>query len=183
MKEAGKIISLTVAVFLVCGVGGAWAQSAAELYREGVRSARAGQPDFAFASFNLLLAQEDDSAYRDKALFACGEYYYELPSYQDAWRMFTAYVNEFPAGREMPFALAYLFRLANEHARAGDLSDLRRQVIGDIQSRAEANELRDFKEFKELRLRSPMNREYRARYYVDRIEIIRQDERWEVITW
>ena len=165
-----KRIAFFVTAIVLCGAASARAQNAGELYREGLHAARTGQQEFAFMNYHSIVAQEKASKYRDEALFGCGEYYFGGKSYQEAQRMFTAYVTEYPMGRGVPFALAYLYKLTDEFGMPGDLNALKKQLITYAQLSLV------FREFKEFAFRSPMNTPYSARYYIDRIEMSRQGE-------
>lgn len=170
MRRSLEKILLIVIAIVFCGAASVRAQNAGELYRDGLHAARTGQQEFAFINYHTIAAQEEASKYRDEALFACGEYYFAGKSHQEAQRMFTAYVTEYPEGRGAPFALAYLYKLTEEQGLPGDLNALKKQLIAYTQLSLV------FREFKEFAFRSPLNVVFSARYYIDRIEMFRQGE-------
>ena len=83
------------------------------------RALRQGHPggafrriDFAFMYYNQLDRDYPRSRHHEQILFAKGEYFYELPAYPEAGKLFSALLQEYPKSPAKLFALMYLYKIA-----------------------------------------------------------------------
>jgi outer membrane protein assembly factor BamD (BamD/ComL family) len=97
-------------VLLIWFGGSGFSFGAARIYAKAVQFARAGQGHFAFMQYKELLRVYPLSQYRSQALFATGEYYYQLASLQEAEAAFRLFLEENPDSEERMYALAYPWR-------------------------------------------------------------------------
>lgn len=137
---------------------------AVQEYSQAIKYAKAGQGDFAFMHYNKLLRNYPASKYRGQALFATGEYYFQLSGFKQAAAAFQALVDEYPDSDERLYALAYLLSIANKDNNKSLAQGLEKQII-DLQQVSFV-----FRETKEIVYRSPMHQNYKAIIYIDKIE-------------
>lgn len=135
-----------------------------QLYRKAVKAARAGKTDFAFMYYNAILRNYPQSEYREDALFALGEYNYQLPNYAEAARMFASFIADYPQSPGRLFALAYLYKIAKIQENQSLIDDLKKEILTFRQVGLV------FKEFKEREYHSPLERIHRAVFHIDMVE-------------
>ena len=135
---------------------------AARIYSKAVQFARAGQVHFAFMQYNNLLRSYPMSQYRDQALFATGEYYYQIGNLQGAETAFKTFLDENPDSEERLYALAYLLSIAVKNALP--VADLERSII-NLQQVSLV-----FRETKEIAYRSPLYQDYKTVIHINKIE-------------
>ena len=155
------IILILISVWL--GSAG-FSPGAARVYSKAVKFAKAGQSHFAFMYYNKLLRNYPKSKYRDRALFATGEYYFQISSLKEAETAFRALLDEYPDSKEKLYALAYLLNLALKNKDTSSVQDLEKQII-DLQQVSFV-----FRESKKVAHRSPLYQNYKTIIHIDKIE-------------
>ena len=149
-------------VLLIWVGGSGFSFGAARVYAKAVQFARAGQAHFAFMQYNNLLRAYPTSQYRSQAIFATGEYYYQIANYQDAQEAFKFFLDENPDSKERLYALAYLLSIAQKNAASAE--ELERTII-NLQQVSLV-----FREKKEITYRSPLYQDYKTVIHINKIE-------------
>jgi len=155
-------ITIFLFIFLFYNLG--HAQEEAKLYSQAVKAAKSGNFIFAFMYFRSLLANYPDSKYREGALFAQGEYYFLIADYNDAGSTFIKFINNYLGSKARIFALAYLFKIAENKKN----SSLAKKIKNEIITFQRLSFL--FSNYKEFKYRSLFLKKYRALYYIDKVE-------------
>ena len=148
-----------------------------QIYSKAVKFAKAGKSDFAFMYYSKLLRNYPMSKYRDKALFATGEYYFKISGFQQASEAFQTFVDEFPNSEERLYALAYLLSIANKAEDELFAQGLERQII-NLQQVSFV-----FRESKEIVYRSPLYQNYKAIIHIDKIELYVEGELFAKVSY
>jgi len=148
---------------------------AAKVYIKAVQFAKAGQDHFAFMQYNNLLRSYPLSKYRDEALFALGEYYFQTLSLGKAEAAFVDYLDENPDSQERMYALAYLHSIAVK--KGAPVEDIRREIINFQQVSF------IFRETKEITYRSPLYKNYRTVIHIDKIEFYVEGELFAQVSY
>jgi len=152
----------TVIVMWLGTTGFAFAE--ARLYSKALKFAKSGQEYFAFMQYNNLLRNYPESKYRERALFATGEYYYRESDLKQAETMFKTLLSEHPDSKEHLYTLAYLLSIADKNNDRPFVEDLEKQII-NLQQVSFI-----FRESKEIAYRSPLYQNYKAVIHIDKIE-------------
>ncbi len=155
----------------------AYADEAQTLYRQAVRAARAGDFSAAFMSYHALLDESAVPVRIEQALFAVGEYYYLSGNMVDAVKVFVRFVREYPDSPGRPFALVYLFKIAQQQNNASLAQDLRQRIV-TLQQLSLL-----FRDHKKYTFRSPLFRTYALVYYIDKVECRIDGELFAQITY
>lgn len=153
-----------IAVITVWFAGAGFVYSAGDLYSKAIEFSEAGSAHFAFMHFNKLLRNYPESKYRQDALFATGEYYFETRSFHSAQKTFKTYLDEYPDSEETIYILAYLLHIAQRDKDLSLAGDLEKKII-DLQQVSFV-----FRDSKEMTYRSPLNKKYKAMVRIDKIE-------------
>lgn len=161
-------IILTGWLLLASTTGYAGEQDA--LYARAIQAARSGRIDFAFMYYNQLDRDYPRSRYREQVLLAKGEYFYELPAYVQAREAFEKLLQEYPQSPGKLFILAYLYKIA----AAQDNTDLAGNLKKEILTFRQVGLV--FEETKEYKYPSPFYRDFRAVFYIDKVEFYRGGE-------
>jgi outer membrane protein assembly factor BamD (BamD/ComL family) len=149
-------------VVLIWMSGSSFSFGAAKIYSKAVQFAKAGQGHFAFMQYNNLLRNYPMSPYRNRALFATGEYYYQVADLREAEVAFKMFLNENPDSEERLYALAYLLSIAVKNI--SPVEHLEREIMNLQQVSL------IFRESKEITYRSPLYQDYKTVIHIDRIE-------------
>ena len=148
-----------------------------QLYRKAVAAARAGNTDFAFMYYSELDRDYPHSRYRDQALFAKGEYYYQLPGYPEATRIFQSFVQDYPNSDGKLFALVYLYKMAEAGQDQAALEEAKKEILTLRQVSL------IFKESKEYKYRSASFQDYRAVFRIDKVEFYKGGELFATVSY
>jgi len=140
------------------------AQEEAELYSMAASAVRSKDFNTAFMHFRLLLENYPESKYREKVLFALGEYYFLVGDYSDAVGAFVSFINDYPNSKGRQFALVYLLKIAQSRGEESLAKTLEEKIITFRQLTLL------FSNFKEYRYRSPLRRQHKVIYYIDKVE-------------
>ncbi|MBI5416304.1 MAG: tetratricopeptide repeat protein [Candidatus Omnitrophica bacterium] len=148
-----------------------------QLYKKAQAAAKAGQTDFAFMYYNQLDREYPRSRYRDQILFAEGEYYYQMPGYAQASRLFQALLKDYPDSDGKLFALVYLYKMAEAGRDQAALEEARKEIltlrqVGLI-----------FKESREYKYRSASYQDYRAVFRIDKVEFYKGGELFATVSY
>jgi len=146
-------------------------------YSKAVKHAKAGQNDFAFMHYNKLLRNDPMSKYRDRALFATGEYYFQISGFKQAALAFQSLVDEYPESSGRLYALAYLLSIANKDNNRLSAEGLERQII-DLQQVSFV-----FRESKKIVYKSPLNQNYKTIIHIDKIEFFVEGELFAKVSY
>ncbi len=165
MKYAGKIISLITAISLILPARPGYCRDDSSIFLQGLSEARQGRLDFAFSYFDLIVRNYQSSPYHEKALFAAGEYYFISLAYKDCRDVFNAHLRKYPASDLRAFALSYLLRLAKRDGREETVKELEKELV---KTRQVSLVFRDYKEYE---VTSPLNKKYKAVFYIDKVEV------------
>jgi len=161
-----KILGYIAIFFLVFSLAQvSYAQEDKVLYHSGVNAALNGETDFAFVEFHSLVNGYRRSPYYKEALFGVGEYYYSIKDYANAAGSFSKFIEHYSEAASLPFAIAYLIKINKLAGTPQIIYDLKRKLIEFMQLSLL------FSEFKEYTCTSALNRQYKARYFIDKIEI------------
>ena len=160
MKYKNFLIILLLSIILAKP---GYAQEDAGIYAMGIKAARDRNMDFAFMHFRALVNDFPASKYKEKALFAVGEYYFSLPSHAPAAVTFKSFLSEYPDSKAKLFALMYLFKIAEIRNNENLRNDLETRIINFKQVSLV------FRDFKEYFYRSSL-KDYKAAFHIDRIE-------------
>lgn len=160
-------IKIFVTVFLVfLFTKTVYSQTVGELYGLGLSYSRSGETDAAFMYFHACVNERfSKSKSVEAALFAVGEYYFSTADYFDAFGAFRRFVNDYPKSKALPFAFIYLAKIARSQGKDALAKDFEKEVIRFKQTSLL------FKEFKEHKYVSSLLKKYKARYFIDKIEI------------
>ena len=154
-----------------------WGKEDRIIHRLARQQARTDRKDFAFMYFRSLLREHPDSRYADFALFGQGEYFFELPNYKLATESFESYVDQYPDAKGKLFALAYLLKMARTQGQIQRVKDLEKEIISVKQLGLV------FSDYKEYTYRTPLNREFKTVFHIDRIEFYVGGKLFEKITY
>ncbi len=156
----------------VCGYAG----EADALYVKAIQTARSGRIDFAFMYYNQLDREYPRSRYRDQVLLAKGEYFYELPAYVLAKEAFEKLLQEYPQSPGRLFILAYLYKIAEAEGKTDLTENLKKEILTFRQVGLV------FEETKEYQYPSPFYRNFRAVFYIDKVEFYRGGELFAIVS-
>jgi outer membrane protein assembly factor BamD (BamD/ComL family) len=148
-----------------------------DLYSKGIECSRAKSVDFAFSYFDLIVRNYPDSKFFPDALFAVGEYYFLVNDTGPAAAAFNELISKYPGSGAVVFAFFYLAQIAERQKNDNLAKDLETQIV-----KAKTNFL-IFKDFKEYRYKSALSKKYKARYFIDRVEIFIDDKLGAKITF
>ena len=154
-----------------------FAPGAFEVYSKAVKFAKAGQDHFAFMQYNDLLRNYPMSKYREQALFALGEYYFQMPNLRKAREYFDTYLKEFPDSKERLYALAYLLNIAGQNKNDTVIQELEKQIINLQQVSL------IFRDSKEISYRSPLYRKYNTVIHINNIEFYVEGELFAKVSY
>ena len=141
-----------------------YAQEDFRLYQEAIQAAKQGKPEFAFMHFHSLLKFSSASYYYAQAVFATGEYYYSIGNFRQAAEQFNLFLQKYPDSDAFPFAAIYLLKIYKAAGWTQGEHELKKHIIQFVQLSLL------FREFKEHVYWSAMNINYKARYFIDKVE-------------
>ncbi len=141
-----------------------YAQEDKTLYYQAIRNAKAGNPEFAFIDLYSLIEKFPESKFLKGALFATGEYYFSQADYRDARESFQRLINKFPLSEGVVFALVYMLEVAKKERDIEAIDRIKKEILTSQQLSLL------FRDFKEYEYHSPLAKNYKAVYYIDRIE-------------
>ena len=140
------------------------ADDADSIFLRAKDSMRKGQLDFAFSNLHFLTSLYPESKHYKPALFALGEYYYDIGDYYNASEKFNEILNIDPESEAKIFIKLYLIEIAKKRGRADRVNSLKKEIVAYEQL---SLLFRDFKEYLYI---SALMKNYKAIYYIDKIE-------------
>ncbi|KPK98687.1 MAG: hypothetical protein AMJ95_02770 [Omnitrophica WOR_2 bacterium SM23_72] len=171
-----KIFLLLAVLLLQCGTF-ALADESQRLYVSAVKAAKRNDLTVAFMSFRSLLENYPHSPHMQEALFANAEYYFLIGAFTDARPAFIRFLTEYPDSKARPFALLYLFQIAEAQGQSDLAESLRQEIITSQQL------VLLFREYKQFQYLSPLQRNHKAIHFIDRIEFYIDDELFARISY
>jgi len=148
-----------------------------QVYSKAVKFAKAGQSDFAFMQYSKLLRNYPMSKYRDRALFATGEYYFQNFGLKQAAKAFQTFIDEYPDSEERLYALAYLLNIAKKDSNESVAQSLEKRII-DLQQVSFV-----FRDSKEIAYTSPLFQNHKAVIHIDKIEFYVEGELFAKVSY
>ncbi len=155
---------LTCSMFLIVA-SAAYAAEVDLEWRQAVSLVKQGQPDFAFANFDLIARTYPESRYARPAEFAQGEYFYMQGQRKAAAEKFRVFYGHHPRSQEALAALAYLYEIARLQSDAAAAAKYRKQLVSSHQ----ANFI--FKDRKSYEFTSAFARRHKISFAIDQIEV------------
>jgi len=166
-RVKGDIVMKRTMILVIIGIwlgSTGFAPGSFQNYSKAVKFAKAGQVHFAFMHYNKIIRNFPNSKYRNKALFATGEYYFHNSGMKQATQAFQLFIDENPDAKERLYALAYLLNIANQGGDEAFVQGLEKQII-DLQQVSFV-----FRSEKEIAYRSPLYQNHKAVIHIDKIE-------------
>jgi len=117
------------------------------------------------------------SKYRDRALFATGEYYFQNFGFKQATKAFQTFIDEYPDSDECLYALAYLLNIAKKDSNESFVQSLEKQII-DLQQVSFV-----FRDSKEISYRSPLYQNLKAVIHIDKIKFYVEGELFAKVSY
>lgn len=146
------------------------------LYAKAIQAVRSGRTDFAFMYYNQLDREYPRSRYREQVLLSKGEYFYELPAYVQAKEAFEKLLEEYPQSPGKLFVLAYLYKISEADGKTDLTENLKKEILTFRQVGLV------FEETKEYKYPSPFYRDFRAVFYIDKVEFYRGGELFATVS-
>lgn len=159
-----KIIIIPIFIFSSVYLHALYAEEDRALYRQAMRAVKEKNFNSAFMDFKIFLEENPESKLAEGALFALCEYYFENSDYYDAFYAFNRFLKEHPQSKARIFALVYLSEIARQENNQELAEKLEKAIISSEQIALL------FRESKEFRFRSPFLKNYKAVYFIDRVE-------------
>ncbi len=135
-----------------------------EEYFQAKDAVKSGYNDFAFMYFQSVLKDNPQSKYREEALFATAEYYFTTSNYIDAFSTLESFLQDYPDSKMRPFALFYLLKISQIWGNDNLAKDIEKQILNLKRV------VLVFKETTGCNFKSPLGINYKAIYYIDKIE-------------
>ncbi|MFC1666969.1 hypothetical protein ACFL0P_03775 [Candidatus Omnitrophota bacterium] len=149
-------------------------------YEKATQLIKKKQHDFALMEFRSIIRNFPDSKYACESLFAVGEYFYNQKNYYEATKYFTECVEHYPDLNEAVFARAYLLEITRrtEKPKGGE-----KTFVDDIEMEFFSKPLfLLFSEYREVSYKSAFQNNFTIRYYIDMIEVYKNDTLFVKIT-
>ncbi len=146
-----------------------------EIYTQALSYVRQGDKDFAFMYFDMLVRVYPNSPFSQSALFVLGEYYFENKSYREARDYFSRFLAYYPDSPAALFVYCYLLDIA----KRGQNQDLIEDMEESILTYKQFTLL--FSDYSECKYKSLLNNEYKALYYIDRVDIYINENLFETV--
>jgi len=164
--------SLVVILFMVIT---AYAGEDEFWYSKARTAARQGQKDFAFMQYRGILIRYPGSKYTQEAMFANGEYYFFANQNTESYGFFEKYLESSSEPDKDIFVLAYLLRLAKMKKDEALSEDMKNRIISlHRQSFI-------FEKSKEYQFSSPLNRQHKVVYDIEKIVFTIEGDPFETV--
>ena len=160
-----KLKRLTLVVYLFLIPALAFSEEDELLLKRGRHFAKAHQLEFAYMQFRDIVFNYPNSRFREDAFFATGEYFSIVSDDPEAFQIFMQFVSEYPDSKRKIFALGYLSKIAQKEKNETLAEKLKTDIV-TLQRVALI-----FKNSKEYKYLSPLNKQYRAIIQIDKITI------------
>lgn len=147
------------------------------LYYKGLHAARIGNKDVAFMDFKAFLKGFPESKMAKNALFSTGEYYFSISDYRDAAESFVRFIKLYPEAKAKLFALVYLHEIAKSQGNQELVEKISKEIITFKQLRLL------FSEFEEYVYWSVFSNQYKAVFFIDKVEIYINEELFKELSY
>ena len=164
-----RYIIWVILVFIWLTNGG-FVSDEVQVYSKGAEFAESGRKDFAFMYYNELLRSYPDSKYREQALFATGEYYFQVSEFCEAAVVFKEFLDVYPKSKKRLYAFAYLLSIAQRNQDEKSIEELEKKII-DLHRVSFV-----FREAKEIVYVSPLYQNYKTVIQIDKIQFYVEGE-------
>jgi len=144
--------------------GQVFADNADDVFISAKQSIEKEQLDFAFLDLHSLVSLYPESKHYESSLFSLGEYYYNIEAYHSALKSFNEILKIDPESKARIFIKMYLMKIAKNKGDSDRVNELKKEIVAHEQL---SLLFRDFKEYSYV---SAFMREYKAVYYIDKIE-------------
>lgn len=173
MRAIIPTLLFIISFHLFCSSALGLSQQGRGNYNEAVRFIKKKQYDFALMSFRSIARNFPDSMYAADSLFGIGEYFYNQGNNSEASKYFSEYVKLYPESEGAIFARAYLLKIIKNDE--------------DVSEKLEMEFFSEplfllFSEYKEFSYKSAFQNDFSIRYYIDMIEVYRNDDLFIKIT-
>ncbi len=168
--KSSVIIFLIIFVFSLVGC-----KEESSLYNQAMNFASNDKRDFAYMYFNKIVTNFPESKYFKNSLYAIAEYYFMLGDFSKANESFWMFIEKYPQDKNVPFAYAYLLKIAKSNKEEKTQDYIEKEVI----SLKQFSLL--FRESKEFKYLSPFYREHKIVYSINKIEFYIDGELFEEI--
>ena len=143
-------------------------------YDEAISFIKNKQYDFALMNFRFVARNYPDSKYAADSIFGIGEYFYQEGNNNEASKYFSKYLKLYPESEGAIFARAYLLNIMQANDK-------------DVSEELEMEFFSEplfllFSEYKEFSYKSAFQNDFSIRYYIDMIEVYRNDKLFIKIT-
>ena len=135
-----------------------------------IQAAKSGRIDFAYMYYRAILNDYPNSPFAEEASFAHGEYFLMTSNDREAAATFNSFIQRYPQSKSKLFALAHLFQIAAREKNEELKKDLEKKIVNFKQLSLV------FRDFKEYEFQSPFLRNYKAIFYIDKIEFYARGE-------
>jgi len=181
MKKINYIFLIAAGLMVIFSVQELYAiEYARARYDSAIRYIKNKKPDFALLEFRSVIRDFPKSPLAQRSAFAIAEYCYDNKMYHDAIKGFAEYVKSYPGSKANVFAKAYILKIIEE---IPDPSFEEKNILEDIKKEFFSTPLfLLFKECKETSYKSPSRNKFKIRYYIDNIEVYRNDQLFIKIT-
>ena len=148
----------------------AFAADMTKIFKKAEKDAKMGHPDFAFMGYRKVLSANPKESYKRKALFAIAEYYYQIADHKSSENYFKEYLKVSKDENGRLFAYVYLMKLAKIEKNESLILGIEEEI-----KLVKRNSF-IFDNTKEYLFESPLNRNHKAVYYIDKIEFYVEKE-------
>jgi len=181
MKKINYIFLIAAGLMVILSARELYAiEYARARYDSAIRYIKNKKPDFALLEFRSVIRDFPKSPLAQRSAFAIAEHYYDSKMYYDAIKGFAEYVKSYPDSKANVFAKAYMLKMIEEIA---DPTFEETNMLEDIKKEFFSTPLfLLFKEYKETSYKSPYRNKFKIRYYIDNIEVYRNDQLFIRIT-
>jgi outer membrane protein assembly factor BamD (BamD/ComL family) len=171
-----KILATTIMLLLLFSIL-TQASDEKEKYALACQAAKSGNKEAAFLSFLDISRQHLKSKIHEDALFAVGEYYFEIADYRDAFNAFNKFSRDYSESKKKPFAVFYLYKTAQLWGKETLEKEFREEIINLKQV------VLVFSQAKEYKYTSPFCIKYKLAYYIDKVELYVNGELFAKVTY
>lgn len=147
-----------------------FAETDSWLYSEAVKEANQGNYEFAFLHLHSLARSYPESKYLEDALFTIGEHHFTGNNSSGAVEAFSQLLEKFPDSKSTLFSLAYLLKVAQARKSEKLAADLEKTILTFHKISLV------FRDSKEFTYKSAFQNRYKAVYFIDKVEIYKNDE-------
>ncbi|MDP8259916.1 MAG: outer membrane protein assembly factor BamD [Candidatus Gygaella obscura] len=171
-----KIIVLCIILIALLGIQVCFAEQSTYLYKQARKSVKHADYEFALIYYSKIVSDFPQSRFYKNSLFAIGEYYFEINDYLDSRNSFIDFIDSFPDSSETLFVYMYLLKIAQLRNDQEEMELLKKHIVCFRQISLL------FRDYKVFRLRSDF-KEYKALYYIDKVEFFVDDKIFQEINY